>query len=53
MDDFELIISKIFELLSIEIPVFGYRFSILSIVVSFAVLSIAVGFVVKIFGGDN
>lgn len=52
MEDFKLVISKLFELLSIEIPIFGYRFTLISIVISFTILSIVIGFVVKIFGGD-
>lgn len=52
MEDFKSVISKLMELLSIEIPVFGFSFSILSILLSFTILSIVIGFVVKIFGGD-
>lgn len=53
MEDFNSVIFKLIELFSIEIPVFGYRFSILSILLSFSILSIVIGFVVKIFGGDK
>lgn len=52
MEDFKLVISKLFELLSIEIPVFGFRFSLITIFVSLTILSIVIGFVVKIFGGE-
>ncbi len=52
MEDFKIIISKVIELLSIEIPVLGYRFSLLSIFLSLAILSIAIGIVVKLFGGN-
>ena len=52
MEDFKLVISKLIELLSIEVPVLGFRFTILSLFLSFTILSIVIGFVVKIFGGD-
>ncbi|MCM1228207.1 MAG: hypothetical protein NC320_12465 [Clostridium sp.] len=53
MEDFKEIMSYVFSLLSIEIPVFGYRFSILSIVLGMAILSIVIGSIVKIFGGKE
>lgn len=53
MSDFDLVVSKLFELLSIEVPIFGFRFTLLSIFVSFSILSIVIGFVVKIFGGEK
>lgn len=52
MSDFKLIIDKVLELLSIEIPVLGFHFTIFSLFLSFTILSIVIGFVVKIFGGD-
>lgn len=53
MEDFKRIVSIIMELLSIEIPVFGFRFSFMSIIIAMVILSIAIGFVVAIFGGDK
>ncbi len=52
MEDFRLIISKIVELMSIEIPILGQNISILEIVVGLSILSLVIGFVVRIFGGD-
>lgn len=53
MEDFKMVINYLFNLLSIEIPVFGYRISFLSIFLSLSILSIVIGFVIKIFGGDD
>lgn len=52
MDDFRLIISEILKLFAIEISFFGYKFSIFVIFVGLTILSIIIGFVVKIFGGN-
>ncbi len=52
MEDFKLIVSKIMELMSIEIPILGQRISILMIVIGFTILSLVIGFVVRIFGGE-
>ena len=52
MEDFRLIISKIVELMSIEIPILGQNISILEIVVGLSILSLVIGFVVRIFGGN-
>ncbi len=55
----DLIMIKIYKLLSIKVPfsikvpLFGYRFSNLSILLCFASFPIALYFVFKIFGGDN
>ncbi len=53
MEDFRLVMNYVFSLLSIEIPIFGYRFSIFSIVIAFAIMSVVIGFIVKVFGGDD
>lgn len=53
MEDFKMVINYLFNLLSIEIPVFSYRISFLSIFLSLSILSIVIGFVIKIFGGDD
>lgn len=51
MDDFRLLIKYLISLFSIEIPVFGYTFSIFSIMLGFTILSIVIGGIIKIFGG--
>lgn len=52
MEDFKLIINQIALFLSIEIPVFGYEFSLSSIFLATLILSMLIGFLAKIFGGD-
>lgn len=49
MEDFKLVIDYVFSILSIEIPIFGYNFSLLTIALANLILSIAIGFVVHIF----
>ena len=49
MNDFKLIIDKCVEILLIEIPVLGHYFSMLSIFLALAVLSICISFVVWLF----
>lgn len=53
MEDFRQVIDYVIALLSIEIPLFGYRFSIISIVLGMSILSIVIGIIVKIFGGKD
>lgn len=53
MEDFKIIISKLMELLSIEIPVFGFRFSCVSIIIGTFILGLVIRVIVGIFGGDD
>lgn len=53
MEDFRKLMSYVLSLLSIEIPVLGYSFSILSIILSLSILSIVIGGIVKLFGGKE
>lgn len=53
VNDFKILMDFVIKLLSIKIPVFGHYISFLSIFLSLAILSIVIGFVVKIFGGDD
>lgn len=48
MKDFKMIIDKCIEILSIEIPVLGQRFTLMSILFSYIALSICIYFVVKL-----
>lgn len=52
MEDLILITDFIKYVLSIPLYIFGYTFSLGTVVLASMILSIAVGFVVKIFGGD-
>lgn len=52
MEDFKLILDYVFGIFSIEIPIFGYSFSLITVILATSILSIAIGFVVHIFGGD-
>lgn len=52
MEDFKLILDYVFSILSVEIPIFGHYFSLITVILSTMILSIAIGFVVHIFGGD-
>lgn len=52
MEDFKLILDYVFAILSIEFSIFGYSFSLISVFLATLILSIAIGFVVHIFGGD-
>lgn len=53
MEDFKLIIDKVFSFLSIDIPIFGYSFSLLTIILSNIILSIAINFICVLFGGKD
>lgn len=52
MEDFKLILDYVFGILSIEIPIFGHYFSLITVILATSILSLAIGFVVHIFGGD-
>lgn len=52
MEDFKLIVDKVVELMKIEVPVLGFRLSILTIVIAFSILSILFWALHEIFLGD-
>lgn len=52
MEDLILITDFIKYVLSLPLSIFGFTFSLGTVVLSTMILSIAVGFVVHIFGGD-
>lgn len=52
MEDFKIVIDKVMELFAIQIPIFGYNISILTIVIGMAILSIVAWAIGRIFGGD-
>lgn len=53
MSDFKMVIGFVFKLLNIELPVFGFRLSILSIFIGTFILGLFIRVIVKIFGGDD
>ena len=52
MEDLILITDFIKYVLSLPLHIFGFTFSISAIILGTMILSIAIGFVVHIFGGD-
>lgn len=53
MEDFKLVIGHVFKFLNIEVPVFGFRLSILSIFIGTFILGLFIRVILKIFGGDD
>lgn len=53
MEDFITLLQYVIHLFSIQIPIFGYRFSISSIIISTFLLGLFIRVIVYIFKGDD